>query len=232
MQENTHPPVEREEAVLCFCHLRWNFVYQRPQHLMKRYQRVADVFFLEEPVFVSAASPELCATVQSEGVHVLTPLLPREMQGPSAADMRRQVQKELLDSYLREQGIERFTAWYYTPMALEFSSHLRPEVTVYDCMDELSAFNGAPPEMARQEAQLFERADVVFAGGQSLFEVKRSQHANVHVFPSSIDRDHFAIGRVQQPDPADQREIPHPRIGFFGVLDERLDRVLLSLIHI
>jgi UDP-galactopyranose mutase len=123
--------------------------------------------------------------------------------------------------------MENFVAWYYTPMALRFSDHLTPEATVYDCMDELSAFDGAPPELIQEEQRLFERADVVFAGGASLYASKRKQHANVHLYPSSIDRHHFATGRLEQDDPEDQVSIPRPRIGFFGVLDERLDRALL-----
>lgn len=214
--------------MLCFSHLRWDFVYQRPQHLMKRYQKLADVFFIEEPVFGPVAAPEMADVLHPEGVRVLTPRLPWEMQQPANSSARIHAQRFLLDEYLAARHIRRFTAWFYTPMALEFSSHLSPEVTVYDCMDELSAFDGAPPEMARQEFLLFDRADVVFTGGHSLYEVKRKQHANVHAFPSSIDRDHFATARTPQPDLPDQQAIPHPRIGFFGVLDERLDRQLLK----
>jgi glycosyltransferase involved in cell wall biosynthesis len=137
------------------------------------------------------------------------------------------MQRYLLDSYLAEQRIIDFIAWYYTPMALPFSCHLNPEVVVYDCMDELSAFQGAPPELVDQERMLFHRADVVFTGGASLFGSKQNQHSNVHLFPSAIDREHFAVARRPQEDPADQASIPHPRIGFFGVLDERLDGALL-----
>jgi hypothetical protein len=128
---------------------------------------------------------------------------------------------------VEEQGLKQFVAWYYTPMALSFSGHLKPATVVYDCMDELSAFQGAPPELIDEEKRLFARADVVFAGGASLFASKRTQHANVHLFPSSIDLQHFAAARETLDDPADQAQIPHPRIGFYGVLDERLDRDLL-----
>lgn len=137
------------------------------------------------------------------------------------------MQRELLDAYMSEHKIDSFVAWYYTPMALSFSDHLSPDVIVYDCMDELSAFLGAPQGLIEQEQRLFEKADVVFAGGASLYASKKTQHGNVHLFPSSIDRAHFAAGRQQQNDPADQASIPHPRIGFFGVLDERLDRELV-----
>jgi len=99
---------------------------------------------------------------------------------------------------------------------------------VYDCMDELSAFHGAPPELIEMEQKLFSRAQVVFTGGASLHEAKRQQHRNVHLFASSIDREHFAAARLPLPNPADQAEVPHPRIGYYGVLDERLDQSLLG----
>ncbi|HEY4008776.1 MAG TPA: glycosyltransferase family 1 protein [Acidobacteriaceae bacterium] len=209
--------------ILCFCHLRWNFVYQRPQHLLTRCEKLAQVHLWEEPLFEDEPVARLASTATPSGVRVLTPILPRGTTPDAALTFER----ELLDSYVANEQIENFIAWYYTPMALRFSDHLTPEVTVYDCMDELSAFHGAPPELIAQEQRLFDRADVVFAGGSSLYSSKRRQHANVHLFPSSIDRHHFAAGRLEQPDPEDQRSIPHPRIGFFGVVDERLDRELL-----
>jgi glycosyltransferase involved in cell wall biosynthesis len=138
-----------------------------------------------------------------------------------------EAQRVLLDRFLAERQIQSCLAWYYTPMALLFSRHLEPDVLVYDCMDELSNFVGASPELPSLERELFQRADVVFVGGRSLYEVKRKQHVNTHLFPSSIDREHFAVARRSMDDPADQRAIPEPRIGFFGVLDERLDRELL-----
>ncbi|MGI4756077.1 MAG: glycosyltransferase [Janthinobacterium lividum] len=139
-------------------------------------------------------------------------------------------QRLLLDDYLQSKGVTRYLAWYYTPMALSFTDHLVPDAVVYDCMDELSAFQGAPPELILREQKLFAKADLVFAGGASLYESKRGQHGNVHLFPSSIDRRHFGAARKSMVDPADQAGIPEPRIGFFGVLDERLDRDLLGAI--
>ncbi len=210
-------------VILCFSHLRWNFVYQRPQHLLSRAAAHAEVFFLEEPVVEDVQKPEMRVELQPCGVHVLTPVLPLDNGGQHVVA----TQRTLLNQWLDDWCIEDFIAWYYTPMALLFSSHLRPEATVYDCMDQLSAFQGAPPELVELEQRMFERADVVFAGGRSLYEAKRGQHGNMHLFPSSIDHAHFAASRTAQPDPPDQRSIPHPRIGFFGVLDERLDRDLL-----
>jgi UDP-galactopyranose mutase len=97
-------------------------------------------------------------------------------------------------------------------------------------MDEVSAFRNAPRALRDREAELFKRADLVFTGGQSLYEAKRDQHQNVYAFPSSIDRAHFAQARERTDDPADQANIPHPRMGFFGVVDERFDIELLDKI--
>jgi UDP-galactopyranose mutase len=137
-------------------------------------------------------------------------------------------QQMLLNNLFMEYKIHQYISWYYTPMALAFTRHLKPLVVIYDCMDELSLFKGAPLAMKMSEAELFNWADLVFTGGQSLYEVKRNQHPNVHLFPSSIDVKHFAQARDLIEEPADQVAIPHPRLGFFGVIDERLDIDLLS----
>ena len=210
--------------MLCFSHLRWNFVYQRPQHLLTRFNAQGEVHFWEEPLLQDREAPLLQRELSAEGVRVLTPLLPHGLSAEQAVA----AQRALLDAYLAEARLRSFVAWYYTPMALAFSAHLTPDVTVYDCMDELSAFQGAPPALLEMEQRLFAVADVVFAGGASLYASKKKQHANVHLFASSIDRDHFATARHTKQDPADQQHIAHPRVGFFGVLDERLDRVLLQ----
>ena len=212
--------------ILCFSHLRWHFVYQRPQHLLTRCQKQTDVFFFEEPVLEERLTPSLLVRRQPNGVQVVTPVLPLGTTAPEAIA----AQRLLLKSFLRERSIGNFIVWYYTPMALEFTSDLKPEITIYDCMDELSAFQGAHPQLVERERELFRCADVVFVGGRSLYQAKRQQHANLHCFPSSIDRSHFVAARRSKEDPADQRLIPHPRIGFFGVLDERLDLELLAAV--
>jgi len=212
------------QHIVCFSHLRWDFVYQRPQHVLSRCRRSLAVHFWEEPQFESVLEPRLRLNIDESGVRILTPILPRTMQSYDIAT----AQQRLLDRYMQDRIRGRVVAWYYTPMALQFSRHLETEITVYDCMDELSAFMGAPPELVDWEQKLFRRADVVFTGGASLYAAKRDRHPNVHLFPSSVDKPHFASARTTQPDPSDHAIIPHPRIGFFGVLDERLDTALLS----
>lgn len=199
-------------------------MYQRPQHLLTRFARGGTVHFWEEPVVDEVDSPQLHRAETTEGVVVLTPVLPGGLDEAQTAA----AQRELLDAYIEERGMKNFCTWYYTPMALRFSGHVSPGVVVYDCMDELSGFQGAPAALVNEEKRLFERADVVFTGGASLYASKKAQHPNAHLFPSSIDYAHFAAARNGLEDPADQAAIPHPRIGFYGVLDERLDRDLLA----
>lgn len=206
--------------LLCLSHLRWDFVFQRPQHLLTRAARGYDVVFFEEPVARPGVdAPRLDRQRTPEGVTVAVPVLPEGMVGDEATD----AQRALLDGLLAPEAGRSLVAWFYTPMALEFAGHLASDVTVYDCMDELSAFRGAPPGLLRLEQDLIDRADLVFTGGRSLYEAKRDRHPRVFCFPSSIDAAHFSGARSPRSDPADQAGIPHPRVGFFGVVDERMD---------
>ncbi len=220
-----HPPGSQAPDLVCLSHLRWDFVYQRPQHLLSRAARDRRVFFIEEPVF-DADEPHLSLARREEGVIVGVPHLRPGM----ASEQVEEALRLLLNRLLITEGIRDYVLWYYTPMALGFSNHLRPLATVYDVMDELSLFRGAPALLVDREAALFRRADVVFTGGASLYEGKRSRHANVHLFPSSIDAAHFAVARHPLPEPPDQAEIAYPRLGFFGVIDERMDLDLLGFI--
>ncbi|HSL46796.1 MAG TPA: UDP-galactopyranose mutase [Anaerolineales bacterium] len=208
--------------LVCFSHLRWNFVYQRPQHLMSRCARERRVFFIEEPEGCETPA-HLEMEKDPSGVIVVKPYLPFGLNEEETST----AMQKLVDQFFAEE-IEEFILWYYTPMALNFSRHLEPALTVYDCMDELSLFKGAPAKLQELEQELISRADLIFTGGQTLYEGKRTGHDNVYLFPSSIDAKHFEQARKKQADPADQADIPHPRLGFFGVLDERMDLELLG----
>lgn len=207
--------------LICLSHLRWNFVFQRPQHLMVRWAQDRRVFFFEEPIEAPHAGSQI--KVDPSGVIVVTPLVPKE----ASHEERVKAQRILLDELVKGFGLVAPVLWYYTPMALPFSRHLDASTVVYDCMDELSGFLGCPPELRLLERELMSQAHVMFTGGQSLFESKRKLHRNVHAFPSSVDVPHFAKARSIREEPADQAAIPHPRIGFHGVIDERMDLDLL-----
>lgn len=210
--------------LVCFSHLRWDFVYQRPQHLLSRCARDGRVFFIEEPIFGNG-SMRLDVRETDSGVFVVVPHLPEGLRSEVAITA---VMKEMVYRLFLDQAIDNYVFWYYTPMAVRFTSHFTPIASVYDCMDELSAFKGAHSELPLLEKELFSNVDLVFTGGQTLYEAKRNQHRAVYAFPSSIDAAHFRKARTSRVDPVDQSDILHPRLGFFGVIDERFDRDLLD----
>ena len=213
----------RSYDLICLSHLRWNFVYQRPQHLLSRAARGHRVFFVEEP-FYDSDEERLEVSEAKDNVLVCVPHLPKWMRG--AAGER--AQQRLLKQLLAEFAVRDYVLWFYTPMALAFARELEPLATVYDCMDELRNFAGAPPELAAREEELLRRADLVFTGGRSLYQAKRDRHPAVYVFASSVDAAHFGQARTMLPEPPDQAAVPYPRLGFYGVLDERLDRELVD----
>jgi UDP-galactopyranose mutase len=214
--------------LVCFSHLRWDFVYQRPQHLLSRCAKDRRVFFVEEPIF-GKGSMRLEVREADAGVHVVVPHLPDGLRSEIAINA---VMREMTRQLFNDHDIDEYIFWYYTPMALSFTDHFNPVASVYDCMDELSAFKGAHSTLPLLEKQLFRHVDLVFTGGQSLYEAKCDQHPSVHAFPSSIDASHFGKARNINEDPEDQAHIPHPRLGFFGVIDERFDSDLLDQIAV
>lgn len=218
-------PAAPDTLLLCLSHLRWNFVFQRPQHLLSRAARQWPVVFFEEPIFRDDLSvPRLDVQSPMAGVTVAVPIVP---SGTPHNEVVR-AQRRLLDNLLASLKPKRTVAWFYTPMAMAFAAHLSPDVCVYDCMDQLSAFRGAPPELVNFERQLMQRADLVFTGGMSLYEAKRDMHPKVFCFPSSIDISHYKPARGALEEPQEMRALPRPRLGFFGVVDERMDLDLLA----
>jgi UDP-galactopyranose mutase len=211
--------------LVCLSHLRWDFVYQRPQHLLSRFARERRVFFVEEPIFTDEPS-RLDISAREDNLFVVVPHLNHAEAAERNAE---NLIREQLDEMFAERAIKDFILWYYTPMAVSFTEHLQPQTIVYDCMDELSMFKNAPPQLIKNEAKLFEKADVVFTGGQSLYEAKRHQNPNVWAFPSSIDTAHFNKARkITADETEDQKAIPRPRLGYAGVIDERIDIQLLG----
>lgn len=214
------------QNLLCFSHLRWDFVFQRPQHLMTRFAREMNVFIMEEPIFDAIETGYLAFDKRDNELTVLTPHL---TQG-SDAQAQRLATRNLLNEFLSTEDLADWIFWYYTPMALLFSDQHSAALTVFDCMDELSAFDFAPKELVALEKSLLKTADIVFTGGHSLHEAKKEQHNNIHVFPSSIDKAHFSTARSQPQEPADQANIKGIKLGFIGVIDERFDAALIAAI--
>ncbi|MGO4707022.1 glycosyltransferase [Microvirga sp. 2MCAF38] len=214
----------QKPLLVCYSHLRWDFVWQRPQHLMTRAAKNYDVLVIEEPILEVGATPHMRVSQRGHNLAVAVPILP---EGLSPTDVLLH-QHNLVEDLIDNEDDRARVFWYYTPMAIAFTRGLECDLCVYDNMDELSLFHGASHELMLLERDLFERADLVFTGGLSLYEAKRRRHRNVHAFPSSIDAAHFAAARRGRCDPGDQANIPFPRLGFFGVIDERMDTDLLD----
>ncbi len=217
--------------LVVFSHLRWNFVYQRPQHLLSRLARHYPVLFVEEPVR-DAGPARLDRAKVCDNLEVLTPRTPVEAGG--FHDDQLPLLQPLVADYLRDHGIEDYVVWLYTPMALPLLAELSPRAVVYDCMDELAAFKDAPRQLRQREQVLMKIAHLVLTGGPSLYEAKKSMHPNVLCLPSAVDTQHYsprsAASRIDLMLQAEQIQgrIPGPRLGFFGVIDERLDIELLA----
>ena len=209
--------------LLCFSHLRWDFVFQRPNHLMARAAGRFRVHYIEEPVY--EAGPARLRFERRDGVVRVIPHLAPDDRAVEAEHLR-----ELIDGLVADLGIRMPIVWYYTPMAVPWTRHLTADAaaTVYDCMDHLAGFKDAPAGLRELEQELLARADLVFTGGASLHEEKSRYRDGVHCFPSSVDLEHFAAARLGLPDPVDQASIPRPRVGYFGVLDERIDWPMLG----
>ena len=211
--------------LVVFSHLRWDFVYQRPQHLLSRFARARQVLFIEEPVFDDRPAFAEMLT-PSDNVRVLRPHTPIRAGG--FHDDQLPVMRDLVREAVSEAGFGEYCVWFYTPMALPLLQGLAPRAIVYDCMDELRAFKNAPRQLIQRESALLKIANVVFTGGPSLYAAKRDRHPNVHAFPSSVDVAHFAQGRDVAREHPLLAEVPRPRLGFFGVIDERLDQDLVA----
>lgn len=222
--DNTFLKTAEFDALVCLSHLRWNFVYQRPQHLMSRFAKHTKLFFFEEPI-IGDGPTHIEVNESDDGVFVAVPhISPEDEQRLGIIEL----QRHLLDEVIENRISGRYALWFYTPMAMEFADHLDPAVTIYDCMDELSAFKFAPPELLENERRLLEKADLVFTGGRSLYEAKRDRHPQVFAFPSSIDVKHFQKARNAAKEPEDQANISGPKLGYCGVIDERIDLDLIA----
>jgi glycosyltransferase involved in cell wall biosynthesis len=214
--------------LVVFSHLRWDFVYQRPQHVMSRLAAYRPVLFVEEPI-VQPGKMALEVEAVAPGVRVARPVVP--VEGPAFGSSQETPLISLLRSRLAADQWRRVVAWLYTPMAVRIAKGLHPEAIVYDCMDDLSGFLGAPQDIHTKDRELLAAANAVMTGGPSLWKLKSERHAYVHCFPSSVDIEHFrpsAHKTSANAEPEDQADLPRPRLGYSGVIDERMDLEILA----
>lgn len=220
--------------LICISHLRWDFVWQRPQHLLSRLAKHYRVFFVEEPVTNTEISEPRLEILQGRGEQPVTVI---RLQQPAREhywighnDPQTQaVYERLLAEYFDARDRSNRIVWLYTPMAAPFVATLKPSLLIYDVMDELSAFKGAPAALREQDRAMLKQADITFTGGVSLYRARLPYATNIHLFPSGVEIAHFAraaSGKLQRP--ADLASIAAPILGYFGVVDERMDLPLLA----
>ena len=210
-------------TLIVFCHLRWDFVFQRPQHLMTRLAEHYRILFVEEPVY-DEGEAHLKKTAVAPNITVCQPHT--GIQAPGFHDDQIPTLQTLLADLVPEG--ERPVVWFYTPMALPLLQGFDPALVIYDCMDELAAFKNAPKQLLQRENALLNIADLCFTGGPSLYQSKRDRHANAHCFSSSVDAKHFRKALDRDDSHAEQNHLPRPRLGFYGVIDERFDTDLIK----
>lgn len=214
-----------EAPLIVFSHLKWDFVYQRPQHLMARFAANRRVIFIEEPEYIEGVQAHWQRSMPEPNVLVCRARIP--VLDAGFGDKQLALLTEMLAELIQEEELYNYVAWLYTPMAVPLAKTLKPQVVVYDCMDELSAFKFAPVRLIEREKELLEWADLVFTGGPSLYGAKKDRHHSVHCFSSSVDTEHFRQATTL-PDATDQAELARPRLGYYGVIDERIDLRLLD----
>jgi glycosyltransferase involved in cell wall biosynthesis len=207
---------------IVFSHLRWDFVTQRPQHIMNRLAKSSQIIFVEEPIEPEDGEGGLVKMFKpSKNITVIQPLVQWSEYTEKIGKFLRQ--------HIRRQKWQKPRLWFYSPMFVEMAFEIPHSLIVHDCMDELSAFLGASPELLKNEHRLLEKADIVFTGGRSLYNSKKRLHDNVHCFPSSVDKEHFVQALLPKVKiPTEMRDIPEPRVGFYGVIDERVDFDLIA----
>ena len=209
--------------LVCFSHLRWDYVYHRPQHLLTRFAAKFRVFFVEEPIMYKGTD-KFEVTITKSNVWRVIPMLSSRKVKKSLAER----QTLLLNSLFSIFEIKEYIFWYYSPLAISFTKQFSPLKIIYDCNEEFSVNKLAPATVSELESELLQKSDIVFASGINLFNVKKKCNSNIHLIPGSLDKEHFFKARKQLIEPPDQCGIPHPRIGYFGVIDERFDSKLLK----
>ena len=214
-------------------HLRWDFVWQRPQQLLSRMADSAPVLFVEEPILLDDVRRErLEITEPVPNVFRAVPRLPaylRDNYDAAATTIRALVQQAVGRGGALAGRFHGAVQWFYTPMpAPAMLGAFGERGVVYDCMDELAQFRFAPTDLPERERRLLAEADVVFTGGHKLYRSKSRYHDNVHFFGCGVDAAHFGRARsAETPVPGDVARLAGPIMGYYGVIDERLDYELL-----
>jgi UDP-galactopyranose mutase len=214
-------------------HLRWSFVWQRPQQLLSRLAKYHRILFIEEPVFApeGIARPTALLEEALPDMFVLTPQALASEAGDSALWMwpcREEIDTQVRQA-LKTLDFRHRALWFYTPTPDFLVKTVDPDMMVYDVMDELANFKFAPPHLKENEKRLLTQSALVFTGGASMYEAKKHLNPNTHLFASGVDGKHYASAcdpETKTPEWMDA--IPSPRAAYIGVIDERLDYDLIA----
>lgn len=220
-------------SIIVHCHLRWDFVWQRPQQTHSRLAQHYPVLFVEEPVYIESNDDYLDLSSPDDNIIRAVPHLSNALRGnydASILAVRALIKTAFADDPVLAQQFASPIQWFYTPMpAAAMLGQFKERAVVYDCMDELAQFKGAPQDIAIREKNLLTKADIVYTGGRKLYESKSRHHNNVHFFGCGVDINHYAKARTKTTlVPEDARKINGPIAGYIGVIDERLDYGLLQ----
>ncbi len=233
-QKPTQSRITLDYPIIVHCHLRWDGVWQRPQQFLSRLSQSHRILFVEGPTVVPEESSPRYELKDAEGypnIKIMRTYFPasRFYKDGAWVDSER---LRLLDEALQNELSGEFECpvqWFYDPMAVFFAHKLKDRAVVYDCMDQLSQFKFAPPELVHREQKLLEAADVVFTGGRKLWESKSQTNSNCHFYGCGVDIEHFSKARSEQTViPNDVHFVHRPILGYFGVVDERIDYELIT----
>ncbi len=217
-------------TLLCVSHLRWNHVWQRPQQLMSRFATSCRVIYVDLPeITADAERPYLAPQPRVAGVDVVRPIFPKALLDTPGHSYK-ELWRGLLPEVLAMAGSNTIM-WVFSPLADYLVEAAKPHtvLAVYDCMDDLASFKDGTAEMRDREARLLAQADLVFTGGRSMYESRKNRHPRVHCFPSGVDIDHYrAVNDPATLLPDAVASVAQPRLGYFGVLDERIDWLLIA----
>lgn len=191
---------------------------------MSRLSKKYKILFIEEPDQPGEGRSENSFEVKqvSENLTVFTPFLKWDNWKTMCREYIPLLQRHIED-------LENTLFWFYSPFYVHVLQYLTPSLSVYDCMDELAAFKNASPNLPDYECQLLDKTHIVFTGGKSLYEAKKHLHPSVYCFPSSVDCSHFERAMDQETViPEDLASLNKPVVGYYGVIDERIDFSLLQ----
>ncbi len=222
--KDTEGVVGNGYPIVCFSDISWNVKFQRPHQLFSQAKRINIIIFIEKPLLQRSGKPNHFISRVSDNILILTPVITDE----DPESTIHETVEQLLTEKLKSHNTTEYICWYYSPKAINYSQKLTPKLIIFDCMDECCGYEGADTEVNESEKKLLEVTDLVFTGGRSLCNAKKLLHKNVHLFPDSIDYERFN-GNTKQ---AKKNIIKKPaaKIGYFGVIDERLDLNLLDKI--